>query len=509
MNSTCLISLCIITRNEEHCLAGCLSSVKALIDEIILVDTGSEDSTTTIAMNHGAYVFPFTWTDDFAAARNYAISQAQGQWILVLDADERLAPLTRDELLDFMEHSPAEGYYLKICSYLGQDKQAAQDHVVRLFKNKPAYRFTGAIHEQVAGSILSCHPKGGLAFSPFTIEHYGYLPAELTNKHKFNRNTALIYHSLAENPDDPFLHYSLGIEFLHNRNFEQAGQVMQKTLTLLNGDEGYVPQVLAVLLLAKLAQPGDQQAEWLFSGAIHTLPDNGDFYCLYGVWLMQRSRFEEATQVLECAVQKKRELVANGNLPALLGDVYFLAGNQERSIDYYLAAIAENPDGLYPLARLLAVATAAPTPQIWEHIYKKLAPASTLALFVQARGAKQFGLACASILLEIIQIGRIWDVTKLTTACSTYCQLLAAPPTKLPWPEEIVALLLLGAEELLLESRFFPLTKDAAVQQNLVNNATNQLRLIASVVSPLAPTNLLQFWEEVFIGEPCSNCQSN
>src|SRR5271156_3302650 len=86
------ISLCMIVRDEAAMLPGCLESVRGAVDEMIVVDTGSRDATIRVAEGAGAWVLPFEWIDDFAAARNHGIARATGEWVLVLDADERLAP---------------------------------------------------------------------------------------------------------------------------------------------------------------------------------------------------------------------------------------------------------------------------------------------------------------------------------------------------------------------------------------------------------------------------------
>ena len=87
-----------IVKNEEPNLAKCLMSVKPVVDEIIVVDTGSTDKTKAIASALGAKVFDFSWTNDFSKARNYSLSKASGDWILVLDADEIVSPLDHDKL---------------------------------------------------------------------------------------------------------------------------------------------------------------------------------------------------------------------------------------------------------------------------------------------------------------------------------------------------------------------------------------------------------------------------
>ncbi len=84
------VSLCVIARNEEHFLPSCISSVRHLVDEIIVVDTGSTDRTREVALQSVARVYSFSWKENFAAARNYALDRATGDWILVLDADEIL-----------------------------------------------------------------------------------------------------------------------------------------------------------------------------------------------------------------------------------------------------------------------------------------------------------------------------------------------------------------------------------------------------------------------------------
>jgi glycosyltransferase involved in cell wall biosynthesis len=144
-----LLSVCIIARNEAEFLPECLESVVSVADEIILVDTGSEDATIELARRYGCRVFAVPWEEDFSAARNFALSQAQGEWILSLDADERLcnAELLHDTLL---QASPDVGGFL--LEHLSTDAEGNRHRtwLLRLFRNHPHIRFRGRIHEQVA-----------------------------------------------------------------------------------------------------------------------------------------------------------------------------------------------------------------------------------------------------------------------------------------------------------------------------------------------------------------------
>src|SRR5476651_717597 len=112
------ISLCMIVRNEERFLSDALTSVQGVVDEICIVDTGSTDDTVAIAESFGAKIKFFAWQDDFASARNEALAMASGAWILVLDADERLAPQSRVEMGALHGIKPGErGRWIRCRNY--------------------------------------------------------------------------------------------------------------------------------------------------------------------------------------------------------------------------------------------------------------------------------------------------------------------------------------------------------------------------------------------------------
>lgn len=106
-----MISLCMIVKNEEENLGRCLDSVKDIVDEIIIVDTGSKDNTVKVAKQFGANVLFYQWNDDFAAARNFSISMAKHDWIFILDADEELEPINDEQLQKLTQNTRVEGYF--------------------------------------------------------------------------------------------------------------------------------------------------------------------------------------------------------------------------------------------------------------------------------------------------------------------------------------------------------------------------------------------------------------
>src|SRR5580700_6419738 len=146
------LSLCMIVRNEERFLGDALTSVQGVVDEICIVDTGSTDGTVAIAESFGARIRHVTWREDFAWARNQALEIATGAWILVLDADERLAPESRDQLRGVRGMKPAgAGLWIRCRNYT--DAAAANvgstNAIVRIFPNDPAIRYRGTLHEFV------------------------------------------------------------------------------------------------------------------------------------------------------------------------------------------------------------------------------------------------------------------------------------------------------------------------------------------------------------------------
>jgi glycosyltransferase involved in cell wall biosynthesis len=188
-----LISLCMIVKDEEHCLDRCLDSVKDIVDEIIIVDTGSKDNTVNIAKSYTHYVYNFRWIDDFAAARNASIKRASGTWILVLDADEYLEREDGHKLRAYLQgQTPARHiiYSLPIISLLGTTHNTSMNEapVDRIFPNHVGIYYHRPIHEQPVS-------QEGVALqsiaTPFRIRHSGYTEETLIAKNKHERNLSI------------------------------------------------------------------------------------------------------------------------------------------------------------------------------------------------------------------------------------------------------------------------------------------------------------------------------
>ena len=182
------LSLSMIVKNEKDVLARCLKSVKSIVNEIIIVDTGSTDKTPEIAKEFGATILRYEWTDNFCAARNFSLDYVTGDWVLVLDADEVLIYDSSEQIARLLTDNQAEGYFIRVVNLLGEppDLETSEDMVVRLFRNRPEYRFEGAIHEQINASIYRASGDHALKRVPLTIYHDGYLAENIKKKKKSN-----------------------------------------------------------------------------------------------------------------------------------------------------------------------------------------------------------------------------------------------------------------------------------------------------------------------------------
>jgi glycosyltransferase involved in cell wall biosynthesis len=343
-----------IVQDEEDCLLAALQSVQALTDELIMVDTGSTDRTPQLALTAGAKLFHRAWTNDFSVARNFALQQASSDWILVLDADEVLESIDSETFSALLTNDQVEGYFLRIRNILDSNQAESSDQVVRLFRNKPLYRFEGAIHEQAAPAILRVNNGNGLASAPLTIDHFGYLKERLHSKEKFTRNSEIIKQELQRNPDNPFLLYCLGLEYYQQDSISEGLNQLSKALGHMSGHEGYFEDVLLNLAHGYLRLEEITPLIDFLSKALSMYPAHADFLFLRGSAYFQQGNYPKAVEDLERSLKiGTLKLATSYQVSCLLGDVYHSSGNFQQAYATYLLALEASPSSSYPWQQLL------------------------------------------------------------------------------------------------------------------------------------------------------------
>ncbi len=297
------ISLCMIMRDEEEHLARCLTSVQGVVDEIIIVDTGSVDRSIEIAEGFGATILHEEWHGDFATPRNTGIDAATGDWILVLDADEELIDGAR--LKDLLHDEEIEGYCLREVNFIGEELgvESVVNSAFRLFRNRPAYRYDGALHEQIMGKV---DPVGGVCtrFVGIEIHHYGYLEPTSRAKEKTDRNMAIVMQEVARKPTDSFTLFNAGVEFQRIGDHETALGYFQRSFNELASLKAYYASLLLRNIVASLhsLERWDEALDVL-SDALQAYPDFTDLYYLQGQIHTGRREYRAAVKSFRRAIE--------------------------------------------------------------------------------------------------------------------------------------------------------------------------------------------------------------
>ncbi len=292
------VSLCMIARDEELSLPRCLQSVQGVVDEIVLVDTGSTDRTIAIAEQYGAVVRQIPWEQDFAAARNASLDLATGDWVLLLDADEALLPESRALLPALISDETVEGYYIQMHNLVGSetDPEIEVSVLFRLWRNRPGYRFHGSVHEQILSSIHRQNPHARIVSSPLKAIHYGYLTEHVASKGKRDRNASLLEARLREHPDEPFLLFNIGIEHYLQRRFAEARQAFGWSLERTGPEAPWRAKLVKCHAAALCELEEWEEAFALLQEETGRYPDYTDLFYIQGVAHNTLGQYREAVE---------------------------------------------------------------------------------------------------------------------------------------------------------------------------------------------------------------------
>ncbi len=241
------VSLCMIVKDEERNLPRCLDSAADLVQEIIVVDTGSRDATKDVASRYGAKVYDFAWCDSFAAARNEALRHATGEWLLWLDADDTLDAANRQKRRTLFAALGQElaAYLIRLHSL--PDPVSGAALVVdqaKLFRNDPRLRWEYRVHEQIVPGILRL---GGVTRqTDIVIHHHGYQDPRLRRR-KLERNRRLLLLDQAERPDDPLILFNLATLHLDLGQPAEAVTFLQRGLERTPASYSLMPRLHSLL----------------------------------------------------------------------------------------------------------------------------------------------------------------------------------------------------------------------------------------------------------------------
>lgn len=363
------ISLCMIVKDEERCIERCLESVHALVDEIIIVDTGSTDHTLEVISKYNLKVYHYEWDHHFANARNYAIEQATGDYILHLDADEWI----EDPKSNLKTILNKEIYYLPIRNDIGGG--LAEIHKFpRLFRNIKELRYVGALHEQINLS-LNQHRSSGL-LQEVLIHHDGYLAHIAHSKNKQKRNLDILLRENEENPS-AFNLYNLGQQYYTDKKYQKSVEAYQQAFQY-GGEYAFTKRLLLGLIQSLMKLRQYSEALSIARDSFTIYPDYIEFKYYEGLIYQEMGYLPDAEQCFEKCVEHGdsdptvhyNTYEGTGSYLALakLSEISAQQFDRKKANEYISRAIKKAPNVMGLLQRFLDINYEADRRALFDHI---------------------------------------------------------------------------------------------------------------------------------------------
>lgn len=350
------LSLCMIVKDEEKVLARCLETVNDVVDEIIIVDTGSIDKTKEIAFKYTDLVFDYKWENDFSKARNYASSKASGEWIFVLDADEYVDETYFREFKQFLTDNEEKDILgVKIINFTGQHgEETGVNYHDRVYKNNGEISYCRSVHEVLKHN----QSMGKRGIAPFEIFHSGYILDISKAKNKAERNLILLNKIKNKEAIDYFF---LGNTYTALGDFDKAIHSYKIGYQLRDNKEyNWVPKLLVRLTNCLFFTNQNDEALDILNQCKKVYSQLVDFEYLTGKYCLDNGIDEEAIKIFEGILRNKDTLKADTSLDFLeylphkyLGELYEKTEQIHLAVHHYSKAISINDSDNYNWMRLI------------------------------------------------------------------------------------------------------------------------------------------------------------
>lgn len=327
-----MISICMIVKDEEEIIEKSLESIKDLGYEIIIVDTGSKDKTVEISKKYTEKVYIYNWENDFSKARNYSISKASNEFVLILDADEVIKNIDKSKLEALLDENLV-GRVLRYNKYFRNNLQCTyKERVNRLF-SKNRFKYEGRIHEQIIGD-----DKYKTINIPIELEHIGYENSEINRKDKIKRNIELLYNELLQHGEDPYILFQLGKSYYMKQNFKKACEYFYRAMEFdLDTKLEYVIDMVESYGYALINSKRYNDALML-TNIYEEFKSSADFIFLIGLIYMNNGMFDEAIKEFKNVINYKDSKMKGVNSYLAyynIAAIYECLGKKDLAISYY------------------------------------------------------------------------------------------------------------------------------------------------------------------------------
>ena len=339
------LALVMIVKNEEKHLARCLQSAQRIVDDIVIVDTGSTDATKEIAYSFGAKVFDFGWVNDFSAARNYALMRSTCDWNLVLDADEYIVNDCKSIIRHFIETNEGVVGRIKRIDEFNQngERRYAQSYLSRLLPKGVTY--SGRVHEQVDSPF----PRKNVNVE---VYHDGYV-----HTNKTERNLNLLLQELKQHPTDDYVLYQVGKQYKLLQQLNMAEKYFEESYRLVPLHAWYRHSLVIDYLYTMTVNRSFEQGLQVIAIEQKRLDDSPDFHFACGLFYMDAifchtDRYAHLFPLIErCFIrcleigetEKYDRVRGTGSFLAAynLGVFYEVTGQIEKAVHFYKRAAHE------------------------------------------------------------------------------------------------------------------------------------------------------------------------
>ncbi len=333
-----MLSLCMIVKNEGENLKKCLSQVATFSDEIIVVDTGSDDNTKDIAKEFTDKIYDFKWCNDFSKARNFSISKASNDWMLVLDADEFVINFNKDMVYEFISNSSNRNKVGRIQRInMMEDSDGNKRYIERVNRlfNKKYFHYEGIIHEQIVAFDGEFYETENVNI---TAEHLGYIKEVLNRTNKLDRNIDLLKLALRDNSEDPYIYFQLGKSYYVLKDYETSAKYFEKALSFeLDFRLEYVENLIETYGYS-LINSGRYSDALVLENCFEVYSNSSDFHFIMGLIYMNNAQFTKAIECfLECTRFKHSKVEGVTSFVSYynIGVIYEVLGFKEKAIEYY------------------------------------------------------------------------------------------------------------------------------------------------------------------------------
>ncbi len=355
------VSLCMIVKNEEANLERCLTSIKDIVDEMIIVDTGSTDQTVAISESFGAKVYHFPWTNSFSEARNESLKHATKEWILIMDADDEFCKEDKGLLEQLIHDNPEDNnlYFFETLNYCGSFADSNNISVnlnPRFFKNNYGFYYEGEVHNQLVNYKNSRKDIN----LPIRIYHYGYLDNNIKAKNKRERNIFLLEEQLKNEPNNKYACFNLANEYFALEDIKKALYFYYKSYEEFSPNIGYGYILMIRIVIANFYLGLYDKAMEFADTGLRYYPKFTDLYFFQAIIYKAMGKPTLALKSLEKCVEmgespaELKFLYGTGSFKAKyeIGNIYMELKDYPMAFRNFNDAIKAKSDFILPVYRI-------------------------------------------------------------------------------------------------------------------------------------------------------------